>query len=460
MAAQDLDADGVEGAEPGHALDGAAHQRADALLHLARGLVGEGHGEDLGGARAARAQNVGNAGGQHAGLARAGARQHQDRPIERLHGGPLLRIEICQIRWLPARLALAPKWIFSARRPRRRQKIGAIFFDSRPLPATIAPPCRPTMRPVGLPTGMEAAGGKFLVQTCAQLCDNRAKMLWRHREGWHRPANARRKGPFMRFPARSSYGGRRAACGMAASRRDDPRAGWADEQFFRHHCRLSDHRHRRAVCDPLLHRLERLSRRVRGGGHASAWARGESGRRRQSAPAADALFPLRARCALPTAPPTSRTPSSGPTASPSSCPCRRCSGARSRPTRSSCSGRCCEWHSTRTTAGTGKASARRSASAAYMPSNVALTSVKIADGVLALHGPDGMERTRFDGSDRRALGAGARWALPLPRHLRQGPRRAGGQDMRRRDPSPTAPCGSRPCCGSATAHRPTPWMGA
>ena len=35
--------------------------------------------------------------------------------------------------------------------------------------------------------------------------------------------------------------------------------------------------------------------------------------------------------------------------------------------------------------------------AAYMPSNVALTSVKISDGVLALHGPDGMERTRFEG---------------------------------------------------------------
>ena len=35
--------------------------------------------------------------------------------------------------------------------------------------------------------------------------------------------------------------------------------------------------------------------------------------------------------------------------------------------------------------------------AAYLPSNVALTSVKITDGVLALHGPDGTERTRFDG---------------------------------------------------------------
>src|SRR5262249_27414879 len=33
----------------------------------------------------------------------------------------------------------------------------------------------------------------------------------------------------------------------------------------------------------------------------------------------------------------------------------------------------------------------------YLPSNVSLTSVKIADGVLALHGPDGAERTRFEG---------------------------------------------------------------
>ena len=34
---------------------------------------------------------------------------------------------------------------------------------------------------------------------------------------------------------------------------------------------------------------------------------------------------------------------------------------------------------------------------AYLPANVALTSVKINDGVLAVHGPDGAERTRFEG---------------------------------------------------------------
>ena len=36
-------------------------------------------------------------------------------------------------------------------------------------------------------------------------------------------------------------------------------------------------------------------------------------------------------------------------------------------------------------------------SAAYMPSNVTLTSLKITDGVLALHGPDGVERGRLEG---------------------------------------------------------------
>ena len=49
------------------------------------------------------------------------------------------------------------------------------------------------------------------------------------------------------------------------------------------------------------------------------------------------------------------------------------------------------------TAGTGRASARLCGNAAYLPTNVALTSVKITDGVLALHGADGAERTRFEG---------------------------------------------------------------
>lgn len=35
--------------------------------------------------------------------------------------------------------------------------------------------------------------------------------------------------------------------------------------------------------------------------------------------------------------------------------------------------------------------------AAYLPANIALTSVKIVDGMLAVHAPDGTERTHFDG---------------------------------------------------------------
>ena len=53
MPAQDLDPDGVERAEPGHALDHAPDQLGHAALHLARRLVGEGDGEDLVGPRAA-----------------------------------------------------------------------------------------------------------------------------------------------------------------------------------------------------------------------------------------------------------------------------------------------------------------------------------------------------------------------------------------------------------------------
>jgi hypothetical protein len=47
MAAQDLGADRVEGAEPAHALDLRAEHDADPVAHLARGLVGEGDGQDL-----------------------------------------------------------------------------------------------------------------------------------------------------------------------------------------------------------------------------------------------------------------------------------------------------------------------------------------------------------------------------------------------------------------------------
>ena len=102
VAAQQLDADRMEGAEPRHALDGFADQQADALLHLARRLVGEGDGEDLRGEGEAERQDVGDAGGQHARLAGAGAGQHEHGALGGLDRQPLLGVQPFEI----ARLAI------------------------------------------------------------------------------------------------------------------------------------------------------------------------------------------------------------------------------------------------------------------------------------------------------------------------------------------------------------------
>ena len=100
MAAEHLGAGGVEGAEPGHALDRAAADRRDALLHLARRLVGEGDGEDLARPGFAGGDEVGEAGGQRRGLAGAGAGEDQHRPFGGEHGLALRRVEAGKIGWL------------------------------------------------------------------------------------------------------------------------------------------------------------------------------------------------------------------------------------------------------------------------------------------------------------------------------------------------------------------------
>ena len=97
MTAQELHADRVEGAEPRHPLHRLAHQPAHAVLHLARGLVGEGHGQDL--VRTGRPghQQMRDPRGQGPGLARARPRQHQHRTVERQHRLPLRRVQPLQI---------------------------------------------------------------------------------------------------------------------------------------------------------------------------------------------------------------------------------------------------------------------------------------------------------------------------------------------------------------------------
>ena len=64
----------------------AFEQRADALFHLARGLVGKGHGDDMAGLDAAVLYQVGNLAGDHAGLAGACAGEHQKWAADIVHG--------------------------------------------------------------------------------------------------------------------------------------------------------------------------------------------------------------------------------------------------------------------------------------------------------------------------------------------------------------------------------------
>ena len=85
VAAQDARGDRMKRAEP-DAFGGAADHRLEPLAHLARRLVGEGDGEQLAGIGAAGRQDMREPGGQHPGLAGAGAGQHQHRPVDRLDG--------------------------------------------------------------------------------------------------------------------------------------------------------------------------------------------------------------------------------------------------------------------------------------------------------------------------------------------------------------------------------------
>ena len=110
----------MERAEP-PALDRPADERAHPRLHLVRGLVGEGDGEDLRRIGAAGRQDVREPRGQHPRLAGAGAGQHQHGAVDRLDRralrlvqgvdiaargsrGPLLRRSV-QVRSLPACIA-------------------------------------------------------------------------------------------------------------------------------------------------------------------------------------------------------------------------------------------------------------------------------------------------------------------------------------------------------------------
>ena len=118
-----LHADRMERAHPGHALDHAADHGADAQLHLARGLVGEGDREDFRRPGPLGGEDVGDARGQHPGLAGAGPRQHQHRTVKRDHRLALFRVEVIEI-GRPARATDPGTRGYAAGRRRRRFRSG------------------------------------------------------------------------------------------------------------------------------------------------------------------------------------------------------------------------------------------------------------------------------------------------------------------------------------------------
>ena len=92
MHAQNLGADRVERAEPRHRLLRTGED-SNPLAHLPRGLVGEGHRQDLMGAGAAGRNDVRDSGGQDARLAHAGAGENENRPVQRLDRPALLFVQ-------------------------------------------------------------------------------------------------------------------------------------------------------------------------------------------------------------------------------------------------------------------------------------------------------------------------------------------------------------------------------
>ena len=96
MHAQNLGADRVERAEPRHRLLRTGED-GNPLAHLPRGLVGEGHRQDLMGAGAAGRNDVRDSGGQDARLAHAGAGQNENRPVQRLDPPPLLFVQPLEV---------------------------------------------------------------------------------------------------------------------------------------------------------------------------------------------------------------------------------------------------------------------------------------------------------------------------------------------------------------------------
>ena len=92
VTAEDSSPHGVEGAEP-HPADVSTEQLLDPAAHLPGRLVGEGDRQDLLGAHPAGGDDVGDAMGQHPGLAAAGPSEDQEGAVRGRHRLALGRVE-------------------------------------------------------------------------------------------------------------------------------------------------------------------------------------------------------------------------------------------------------------------------------------------------------------------------------------------------------------------------------
>ncbi len=89
---QEAGAHGVKGAQP-DAFKVALHHVDHTVFHLARGLVGEGYGDDIVGRDVLALDEVGQTAGKHARFARPGSGQHQNLTVTRSDGLVLPGIE-------------------------------------------------------------------------------------------------------------------------------------------------------------------------------------------------------------------------------------------------------------------------------------------------------------------------------------------------------------------------------
>ena len=92
LTAQHAHAEAVESRKP-HVLGARADQRLNTFTHFGGSLVGEGDGENLAGGRAVGCEQVGDAVGEHAGLAGAGARDDEQGRAGVQHGFFLAFVE-------------------------------------------------------------------------------------------------------------------------------------------------------------------------------------------------------------------------------------------------------------------------------------------------------------------------------------------------------------------------------